>query len=77
MKTEKRITAFLGVFEGKAEKLRLKIKEELNKPKAERNKSFLKSAVKEAKQLRNLVRELREDDKVEVKCPHCEKRFDL
>ena len=72
-----RITGFLNVFETKVDNARKRIKQELEKPKEERNKKFLKQLLKEAKDLRNLVREMKEDHKVEVTCPHCEKSFEL
>lgn len=63
-------TGFLEVFEHKLKKLIKKIELELEKPKKERNKSFLKNAVSEAKALKNLVKECRKQKGV-ICCPNC------
>lgn len=62
-------TAYLPVFKTKLEKLRSLIKDQISKPKKERSKEALKILLQEAKELKNLVREM---DKIESKkCPHC------
>ena len=62
-------TAYLPVFKTKLEKLRSLIKDEISKPKKERSKDALKRLLEEAKEIKNLVKEM---DKHEVKrCPHC------
>lgn len=61
----KKITAFAGVFEQRLNTLRKDLKKELGKAKSDRQKERLKSLLKEAKELRDLVRELK------PKCPHC------
>lgn len=69
-------TGFLEVFEGKLKKLIKSIEKELLKPKAERNKKFLKSSLKEAKTLRKLVRECRQQ-RGELCCPKCDHKFGI
>jgi hypothetical protein len=59
------ITAFAGVFEQRLNTLKRDLKKELSKAKTDRQKARLKSILKEAKELRDLVRELK------PKCPHC------
>jgi len=59
------ITAYAGVFEQRLERLRKDLKKELDKAKGDRQKERLKSILKEAKDLRNLVKDLK------PKCPHC------
>jgi hypothetical protein len=59
------ITAFAGVFEQRLNTLKRDLKKELSKAKTDRQKARLKSILKEAKGLRDLVRELK------PKCPHC------
>lgn len=59
------ITAFAGVFEQRLNQLRKDLKKELEKAKTDRQKQRLKSLLKEAKELRDLVKELK------PKCPHC------
>ena len=61
------ITAYAGVFEQRLERLRKDLKKELDKAKGDRQKHRIKNLLKEAKDLRNLVRELK------PKCPHCGK----
>lgn len=63
-------TGFLEVFEHKLKRLIKKIEEELQKPKKERNKSFLKNTVSEAKTLKSLVKECRKQKGVFC-CPNC------
>jgi len=61
----KPITAFAGVFEQRLDRLKNDLKKELSKAKNERQTERLKHLIKEAKELRNLVRELKPS------CPHC------
>ena len=63
-------TGFLEVFEHKLKRLIKKIETELEKPKNYRNKSFLKNTVKEAKTLKNLVKECRKQNGSGC-CPKC------
>ena len=65
--TKKRITAFVGVFEENLQKMKKSIKTELERPSSERRKGWLKKQLKEAKELRNLLKEI-SDNKT---CPHC------
>lgn len=65
--TKKRITAFVGVFEENLQKMKKSIKTELERPSSERRKGWLKNQLKEAKELRNLLKEM-SDNKT---CPHC------
>jgi hypothetical protein len=63
-------TGFLEVFEQKLKKLIKKIEIELEKPKKDRNKSFLKKTIREAKTLKDLVKECRKQNGVGC-CPKC------
>ena len=63
-------TGFLEVFEQKLKKLIKKIDVELKKPKKERNKSLLKKTLREAKSLKNLVKECRKQKGIGC-CPKC------
>lgn len=65
--TEK-VTAFLPVFKQRLEWSISSLKEEIKKPKKERNKESLKRFLKEAKELKKLVKEL---DENASKCPNC------
>jgi DNA repair exonuclease SbcCD ATPase subunit len=66
-KEKKPITAFVGVFEEKLERMKRSLKEELKKAKSERRIDWLKEELKQAKSLRNTLREVAYDKK----CPHC------
>lgn len=60
-----KITAFAGVFDQRLSVLKKDLRKELEKSKTDRQKERIKKLIKEAKELRNLVRELK------PKCPHC------
>jgi len=61
----KKFTAFAGVFEQRLTLIKKDLKKELLKAKSYRQKDRLRKLIKEAKELRDLVRELK------PKCPHC------
>lgn len=61
----KKISAFAGVFEQRLNLLKRDLKKELSKAKGDRQKERLSKLIKEAKDLRNTIREIK------PKCPHC------
>lgn len=61
------ITAFIPVFEDKLLKIKKNLKQELERAKTDRRKDFIKKEIKEAKELRNLIKRA---VKKSV-CPHC------
>ena len=61
----KKISAFAGVFEQRLNVLKRDLQKELGKAKSDRQKERLKKLIKEAKELRNTIREIK------PKCPHC------
>jgi hypothetical protein len=63
-------TGMMPVFEEKFKKLLKKIEREYEKPKAERNKDFLKKTAKEARDLRKLLKECRKEMGTQC-CPNC------
>ena len=63
-------TGMMPVFEEKFKKLLKNIEREYQKPKSERNKDFLKRAAKEARGLRKLLKEYREEKGTQC-CPNC------
>lgn len=65
--TKRKITAFVGVFEDNLQRMKKAIKTELERPASDRRKIWLKAQLKEAKELRNLLKEF-DDNK---SCPHC------
>jgi len=64
---KRKITAFVGVFEDKLQRLKHSIKNELERPVSQRRKDWLKRELKEAKELRNLLKEFSDNKS----CPHC------
>lgn len=63
-------TGMIPVFEEKLTRLLKKIEKEYEKPKAERNKDFMKRLAKEAKSLRKLLKECKEQMGGQC-CPNC------
>ena len=63
-------TGMIPVFEEKFKKLLKKIEKEYEKPKADRNKDWLKRIVKEARGLRKMLRECKKEIGGNC-CPHC------
>lgn len=63
------ITGFIEIFEGRLTKMKLHLKEELNKAKHERDKKAIRRIVYDAKRLNRTLKEMRN---VSTKnCPHC------
>ena len=63
------ITGFIEIFEGRLNKMKLHLKEELGKVKSERNRKVIKSHLSDAKKLNRTLKEMR---KANTKlCPHC------
>ena len=69
-------TGMIPVFEEKFKKLLKKIQLEYEKPKAERDKDFLKSTAKEAKELKKLLKEYRQEMSTQC-CPNCGHEINL
>lgn len=69
----KTLPNYLHVFEQRLDSIRNKLQAQLDLPKEKREKKSLKFLIKEAKKLRNLIREVK--DEHAVKCPHCGKKI--
>lgn len=67
-------TGMVPVFEEKFKKLLKKIEKEYEKPKSERDKDFLKRLSKEAKSLRKILKDCREEMGGQC-CPACGEKF--
>jgi hypothetical protein len=63
-------TGMIPVFEEKLKKLIKKLEAEYEKPKNDRNKDFLKRTAKEAKGLRKMLKQCKEEMGGQC-CPHC------
>ena len=68
-------TGFIPVFEEKFKRLLKEIEKEYQKPKSERRKDFLKKTSQEAKSLRKLFRECKEQMGTQC-CPNCGHQLD-
>jgi len=66
-KDDKFITSFIPVFEDRLLKIKKNLKIELERAKSDRRKDFIKKELKEAKELRNIIKKA---VKKSV-CPHC------
>lgn len=69
MSDQKSVTGFISIFEAKVKKQKERIKEELDKPKKERNRHALKAMLKETNSLRKRIKQAKKQ--TAVKCPHC------
>ena len=63
------ITGFIEIFEGRLNKMKLHLKEELDKSKGERNRKLIKSQLSDAKKLNRTLKEMRNANT--KLCPHC------
>ena len=61
----KKFAGFAGVFEERLTKMKKDLMKELDRAKTDRRKDRIKYMIKECKELRNLLSELK------PKCPHC------
>ena len=63
------ITGFIEIFEGRLNKMKLRLKEELGKAKHERDRKLIKGQLSDARKLNKTLKEMRNAD---IKlCPHC------
>jgi len=63
------ITGFIEIFEGRLNKMKLHLKEELSKAKQERNRKLIKSQLSEARKLNRTLKDMRHV--TTKRCPHC------
>lgn len=69
MSDNQTITGFISIFEAKINKQKERIKEELDKPKKERNRHALKVLLKETNELKKRIKKAKKQSS--TKCPHC------
>ena len=67
------ITGFIEIFEGRLNKMKLHLKEELGKVKHERNRKIIKSHLSDARKLNRTLKEMRKANT--QLCPHCGERL--
>ena len=68
-------TAFYGVFKGKLQKQKEELKKELERAKSDRRRDWLKRQIKEAKSMRDLLKEMEKLMGNITHCPHCKEKL--
>ena len=63
------ITGFIEIFEGRLIKMKLHLKEELDKAKHERDRKSIRRLTADARKLKKTLKEMRNASA--KKCPHC------
>jgi hypothetical protein len=63
------ITGFIEIFEGRLDKMKLHLKEELAKAKHERDRKSIRRLTADARKLNKTLKEMR--NAAVKKCPHC------
>jgi hypothetical protein len=63
------ITGFIEIFEGRLNKMKLHLKEELSKAKHERDKAAIRRITADARKLNKTLKEMR--NATAKLCPHC------
>ena len=63
------ITGFIEIFEGRLNKMKLHLKEELSKAKGERDRKAIRRITADAKKLNKTLKEMRNANT--KLCPHC------
>ena len=63
------ITGFIEIFEGRLNKMKLHLKEELSKAKHDRDRKAIRRFTADARKLNRTLKEMRNASA--KKCPHC------
>ena len=63
------ITGFIEIFEGRLQKMKLHLKEELSKAKHDRDRKMIKHQLADARKLNRTLKEMRNASA--RLCPHC------
>ena len=71
--SNKTLPNYLHMFEQRLRFILDKLQDQLELPKEKRDKKSLKMMVKEARKMRDLIREVKEEHS--AKCPHCGKKI--
>lgn len=66
--TDPMITAYIPVFQEKVDKMKKRLRSELEKTKSDREKNTIRSLIKTIKKLQKTIRAAKKD---ETRCPHC------
>jgi len=63
------ITGFIEIFDGRLNKMKLHLKEELSKAKGERDRKAIRRIIADARKLNKTLKEMRNANT--KLCPHC------
>ena len=63
------ITGFIEIFEGRLNKMKLHLKEELGKAKSDRDRNAIRRITADARKLNKSLKEMR--NATTRQCPHC------
>ena len=63
------ITGFIEIFEGRLNKMKLHLKQELSKAKSDRDRKWIKNQLSDARKLNKTLKEMRNASA--KRCPHC------
>ena len=63
------ITGFIEIFEGRLNKMKLHLKEELTKAKHERDRKAIRRSIADARKMNKTLKEMRSAN-IKI-CPHC------
>ena len=63
------ITGFIEIFEGRLQKMKLHLKEELDKAKSDRDRKSIRRITADARKLNRTLKEMR--NATARHCPHC------
>jgi len=63
------ITGFIEIFEGRLNKMKLHLKEELGKAKSDRDRKNMRRLISDARKLNKTLKEMRNANT--KLCPHC------
>ena len=69
MSSSNGITGFIEIFEGRLNKMKLHLKEEMSKAKHDRDKKAIRRIVTDARKLNKTLKEMR--NATARHCPHC------
>ena len=73
MSEKKTLPNYLHVFEQRLSSLHGKLQEHLDLPKDQRNKKHIVPMIKEAKKIKKLIEEVKNEHS--LSCPHCGKKI--
>ena len=71
--SNKSLSGFIEVFDGRLHKIRDLLKKELDKSKSERSRTMIKGLLRDYKKLNKFLKEIKQENA--KKCPHCGKHI--